>query len=332
MIYPEFPNVVFLGDVHLGKRFIEGVPLERRGEREVMVWDQFHRDLRAHNGDFHIQVGDLFDTFDVPNDVVLRAASMYISAAEHLAGCQFYVLRGNHDASRSDFKASSFEVFKRLVSHQINIMVVDEPYVSLENEFGFLPWDPYQSAVEQVKALGACLPLTCAGLLMAPLKFVVCHCDVESYGGDLFNVLPIRQLSNLTYTVVTGHDHTPRSFKSDGIQVHVTGSMQPYSHGEDPEHTLYKTVTPAELTALGDVSKFYIRVLLQPGETPPEVPDCLGYKTKLTTEKDEAPDLEVADIASFDTTDVFKSILNELKVVGEVQAKVLEKFTEALNA
>lgn len=327
MNYPEFPGVEFMGDVHLGRRFIEGVPLDRRGDRESMIWNQFYADLHCHDGDFHIQVGDLFDNFDVSNDTVLRAATMYISAAQKLSGCQFFVLRGNHDASRRYDKASSFEVFKKIVENVPNIMVVDEPYISLENRFGFMPWDPYRSALMQVQTLSSLLPLTCEGLDEPPLKFVVCHCDVKHYGGDTFNVLPIDELSNLAKHIVTGHDHTKRTFKN----VFVTGSMQPYSHGEDPDHTMYLTMSLEELRDTQvDLTNKYVRVMLRPGEETLAVPNCLGFKTQLLGAKEEESDITV-EFESFDTVGLFRGILEELKVAPAFSKLVMEKFQENLN-
>lgn len=331
MNYPEIPNVTFLGDTHLGRRFMEGVPIERRGEREEMVWAQFEKELHSHNPVYHIMVGDLFDTFDVDNAVVLRAAQIYLKAAQELEGCTFLILRGNHDAARSDTRVSSFELFKAIVAGQGNIWVVDEPRIfTLPNcgTMGLMPWHPFRSAAEQAEILKG---------LRSPdvsddFDFVVCHCDTEAWNGNDFNLLPLAQLSQLTKVVVTGHEHTKRSFKTKGVTVHVTGSMQPYSHGEDPEHTMYKTVSVDEMYALGDVSNFYLRVVLQPGETPPEVPNCLGYKVQLSTVPlDEDPDITV-DFEEFDTTNIFKGVLAELKVLPAIQALVLTKFTESLNA
>lgn len=38
-------KVKSLGDVHLGRRFTQGVPLHRRGEREALVLAQFAAEL-----------------------------------------------------------------------------------------------------------------------------------------------------------------------------------------------------------------------------------------------------------------------------------------------
>lgn len=324
MFYPEIKGVEFMGDVHLGRRFIEGVPLDRRGEREEMVWAQFEHDLSCHNGDYHIQVGDLFDTFDVDNAVVQRAAAIYKRVAKNLRGCKFLILRGNHDASRSDTRVSSFDLFKEMIEVADNIEVIDTPRVIPlygDRAFGMMPWDPFKSAKEQAQEL------IDGGDLML---FVVCHCDIKGFGND-FNIIPTETLKRITDIVVTGHDHHKRDLKMHGVTVHVTGSMQPYSFGEDPEGTMYLTVTPAELAALGDVSNKYVRVVLQPGETPPEVPNCLGYKTVSAKASMDDEEMDVGFEDFVDTLSLFKEILLELEVSASKTAAVLDKFTESFN-
>jgi DNA repair exonuclease SbcCD nuclease subunit len=324
MNYPEIEGVELMGDVHLGRRFIEGVPLDRRGEREEMVWAQFEHDLHTHNGDYHIQVGDLFDTFDVDNAVVKRAAALYKKAAKNLRTCKFLILRGNHDASRSDTRVSSFELFKEMVEVADNIEVIDTPrFIPLYGDrcFGMMPWSPFQSAEELAKVL--CLNR------ISKVEFVVCHCDLKGFGND-FNVIPVDTLKQITDVIVTGHDHHRQDLKMGGATVHVTGSMQPYNHGEDPLHTLYWTGTTAELAQLPDTSKLYIRVVLQPGEAPPEIPNCLGYKTVTSTATDDE-EMEVGFDEFVDTIALFKEILKEFEVSAYKTAAVLSKFTESLN-
>ncbi len=344
MFSPDIEGVEFLGDVHLGRRFIEGVPLDRRGEREEMVWAQFEHDLSCHNGDYHIQVGDLFDTFDVDNAVVQRAAAIYKRVAKNLRACKFLILRGNHDASRSDTRVSSFDLFKEMIEVADNIEVIDTPRILPlygDQTFGMMPWDPFKSAKEQAEELieGAnrqnvfLATMQEMGSLGRPSKgfeFVVCHCDIKGFGND-FNIIPTETLKRITDIIVTGHDHHKRDLKMHGVTVHVTGSMQPYSFGEDPEGTMYLTVTPTELAALGDVSQKYIRVVLQPGETPPEIPNCLGYKTASAKASMDDEEMDVGFEDFVDTLSLFKEILLELGVSTYKTAAVLDKFTESFN-
>lgn len=330
MNYPDLSKVEFLGDVHLGRRFIEGVPLDRRGDRELMVRDQFVKELRAHNGDYHVQVGDLFDSFDVPNELVLHVADIYRKAAHDLQGCTFIILRGNHDASRNSLKASSFQVFKELVRGVPNIRVIDTPTVI--DRIGFMPWDPFMSAEQQAQQLVKLAGGPTGLGEHFKLDAVVCHCDVKHYGGDTFNVLPAETLRSLTGLVVTGHDHTKRTINKNYMVVRVTGSMQPYSHGEDPDHTMYLTLSTEELRDIKvDLTNKYVRVMLRPGEDAPAAPNCLGFKTQLLGAKEEESDITV-EFESFDTVNLFKGILEELKVSPDFSKLVMDKFQEQLNA
>lgn len=93
-------TIDLLGDAHLGKPFIHGVPLHRRGDREKMVWADFERSVSQTPADFHINLGDLLDRPIVPYDVIVRAPRTYIRAAEREPETQFLILQGNHDVSR----------------------------------------------------------------------------------------------------------------------------------------------------------------------------------------------------------------------------------------
>ena len=54
-------DFTLLGDPHLGRTFVHGVPLHRRGEREVMMWRNFAQSLSNVTTPLHICLGDLFD-------------------------------------------------------------------------------------------------------------------------------------------------------------------------------------------------------------------------------------------------------------------------------
>ena len=49
-----------IGDPHLGRVFKTNVPLDRRGEREVMMQNQFWDEIHSID-DLIVIVGDLFD-------------------------------------------------------------------------------------------------------------------------------------------------------------------------------------------------------------------------------------------------------------------------------
>lgn len=290
-----------LGDPHLGRRFKTGVPLHRLGDREELVWKEFEASLYG-DMDVHINMGDLFDKFTVPAAVVLRAADAYITAARRQAGCQFVVLRGNHDVSRDSAQASSFDLFARLVADAGVWCVGDKPRV--RDEMAFVGYQPFRPTSEVV----ADLP--------DGVTTVFGHWDIVDFGGD--NVIPTKLLAEKGITTAySGHDHLARELVRDGVQVIVTGSMQPYSHAEDPDSRLYVTTT---LPIEGDMTDKNVRVLLNEGESLPLDLDCLS----LTAKRIEAEDVTI-DTTEFETFDI-PSMLSQVLEGLSIKDELMERF------
>lgn len=279
-----------LGDPHLGRRFITGVPLHRRGEREMKQRLQFEDSLYSGTGD-HICLGDLFDSFTVPNSVVLSTAFAYIQAATSQRKRRFFIIEGNHDVSRDTGKTSSFDVFKALVSHIENIVVVSEAAV-VDQGRAFFPYHPFKTAKEIVEEV-------------AHLDYDVAygHWDVVDFGGS--NVVPVEALR--CDWIVTGHDHVRRSLTRGGSTIRVWGSMQPYSHAEDPDDQMYVTLDLEELDEL-DLTDMNVRLRLRPGEEPPTDLDCLSL-TFLRVAEDAA---EVVDMSEFESVDIEQQLAKAL--------------------
>ena len=102
-------DFTLLGDPHLGRTFVHGVPLHRRGEREAMLWRDFAQSLSSVAAPLHICMGDLFDRAVVSYDTIVSAARLYMHAAAKFPQTKFIILRGNHDTSRDADKVSAFE-------------------------------------------------------------------------------------------------------------------------------------------------------------------------------------------------------------------------------
>lgn len=331
-----------MGDAHLGRKFIEFVPLHRRGHREHMVMTDFKAKLRECTSELFVQVGDLFDGFSVDDAVVLEAALSLRNEAKENEGKRVYVFyRGNHDASKDTNKASSFDVFAELLHGSPNVHVLKRPEVitmkSTGQMFGFIPWSPFRSSTELAYDLIEYARPLMKTKGIEKLDTVYGHWDVDSFGGSDFNLVPTAMLKNITDKIVTGHVHTPTAFVRDGIEVTVTGSMQPYSHGEDPVGLYYKTI-PFETyqnygpTELAWCRNLNLRILVKEGENP-EPCDCLSFRTKKVTEKaeaDEAPDLDV-QIEDFNMDNLFRETLNGREVKASVQEQILSKWTELKN-
>lgn len=296
-----------LGDPHLGRTFKTGVPLHRVGDREAMQWFDFAKSLSNPKGLLHITMGDLFDKFVVPPEVVLEAARLYINAAKNYPEVTYVILEGNHDVSKDADRASSFDIFKQLVAGVSNIEVVSEDARVIAG-YGFVPYSTFGKTDDLVERLPNDLPT------------IFGHWDLVDLGGD--NVIPTKLLAAKGIaTAISGHDHTPRKLKRDGVSVIVTGSMQPYSHTEDPTSKMYTTLTLEQLP-LRDVTNMNVRLVLGEGEVLPAGIDCLS----LTAMRAVSEDL-VVDTSEFESLDVKVMLFQSLSGLS-IRDALMERFQQ----
>lgn len=301
-----------LGDVHLGKKFENGVPLHRRGDRERMQFNQFVDDL-ATECSLHIQMGDLFDKMVVPYSVVFSAAMAYRAAAQRNPDTTYVVLRGNHDASRDLDKVSAFQLFSELV-RPFGVVVADDQPLAFDGHV-IIPWHPFISAAEMVEAHAD---------LIRNAKAVYGHWDVVM--GET-NQIPAGRLKALgVVEAFTGHDHNKRTMEIEGLTVHITGSMQPYSHGEDPEGNLYVTMSLLEALS-GDFKDKCVRIQLMPGEDLAEPIDCLQLTLQRVRAENDADMGEVA-FDAFDFQELFDQAVAEVGLNDSMRAAALVKLEE----
>lgn len=316
-------KMTLLGDPHLGRKFLTGVPLERRGEREASVWQDFAQSLDTDRK-IHVCLGDLFDGFVVPPEVVIKAAHLYVCAATEHPDTQYFILRGNHDASRDADKASSFDLFTLLVEGQPNIKVVlDRPLVfSTEDyeELVFVPWHPFKTPEQLVaetfwqegeETEGFC-------------DVLFAHWDVDMPTDP--NYLPLEILKKRTSLVVTGHVHTPSVRKFGDLTVVVQGSMQPYSHAEDPGGRLYVTTTVADALINKDLYKNKaVRLVLKDDE---EIPQELLSAFRALTVKDTTPVVTNIEVKTedFDFKALFQEVFREKGVSTQLTEDLYRKY------
>lgn len=297
-------NFQVLGDTHLGRTFRTGVPLHRIGDREAMVWKQFETNLMEAPPGMHIHMGDLFDKFVVPPEVVLRAAEIYDKAALANPATTYVVLMGNHDPSKDRTKRSSFDIFEALAQ---NVIVVRTPLI-IEN-LGFLPYSVFGTAEESLKEI----------LEQGTPEIVFGHWDVVDFGGA--NVIPTQSLSAAgIMTAYTGHDHRPREEKRHGVTINVVGSMQPYTHAEDDTCQWYVTLPLAE-TVGRDFSQMNLRVLLAEDEVLPMDINCLSILAKRVADTSEDPSVDTEEFEGVDLAVELAGLLPE-----EIRAEVMEIF------
>jgi DNA repair exonuclease SbcCD nuclease subunit len=306
-------NIEYLGDCHLGKKFENGVPLHRRGDRERMQREKFRRSLLDTQADLHIQVGDLLDKMMVPYSVIWAAYQDYREAVLKNPDTTYVVLRGNHDASRDADKISAFQIFTNMV-RPFGVVVVDDEPVRFEGVVA-IPWHPFINAAEMVTKYAD---------MIRDADVVVGHYDVVM-GDD--NQMPARMLKELgVKRAVTGHDHNKRELMLDGLPVEVTGSMQPYSHGEDPDGELYVTIELSR--ASEDWTNHCVRLVLQPNEEAPAI-DCLQLQTQRVKEQ---IDIGQVEFEAFDLNELYVQACREVGLDEGMSALTLQKLEETRAA
>jgi DNA repair exonuclease SbcCD nuclease subunit len=317
-------KVNFIGDPHFGKKFGD-VPLHRRGEREAMQIEEFRKELNTES-DVCIMVGDLFDVFSVENEVLISVFTEIKKASIKNPDRQFIFMSGNHDESRDEELVSSFTLLEHLLAPFKNILCfrqIKEYKHPKGSRFLICPYSVYNTAEEEVNQYSD-----------STYDLIVGHWDVDPIAGK-HNLAPIELMIDMTPIIVTGHTHTPKDQvvkDKDGQESRliVTGSMIPYSHGEDPNNILYVTKTieqiAAEMQLDPDCYKNKcLRVVLAPGEEAPVGIDCLQFSIK-RVDTSEAK-LEVT-MEQFSFKALWEESFTENEVPKEVSDFYWEKYRE----
>lgn len=307
-----------LGDPHLGRKFINGVPLHRRGDREIMQKLDFEQSLLNLNDDveYHINVGDLFDKTYVSYNTILFAVETYVRASTNRPDVSFIVNRGNHDASRDSDKASAYDVFSACLGGIDNIHILGDDPVKFDGKFTVIPWHPFNSALEVVNNNSETIKGS---------EFVVGHWDVVEIA-DEYNRIPASRLKELGVKyAISGHDHNARQIEVDELPISVTGSMQPYSHAEDKDGKLYVTLSPDEVEKDRDRLK---NMCVRVRGSLSEPLDCL----QLSFTKEEKPEEVKVEYDTFDIGAIFEDAFEEFSVPKELKEKIIDKYNETRAA
>jgi len=117
--------------------------------------------------------------------------------------------------------------------------------------------------------------------------------------------------------------------------VQAVGSMQPYTHSEDPDGLLYVTKTLEEYQEAvdKDPQAFHhncLRILLKQGEELPDDIDCLQFTYKVVKEDGEQEELEVK-MEDFDFKKLFKDTLLAHDVDEEYIEEIWKTYKEISN-
>ena len=316
---PNNKSAWLIGDPHLGRKFEAGVPAHKRGQREARQLTILRDELHISNVDFNISVGDLFDHPHVGYKVALEVAELYLKAAEALPNTNFYVMAGNHDLPRNLGVVGAFDAFEEIVAGRFPNLIVVRRATQVSPFLALFPWEWNKSAAEQVVEIGS------------PLDddfnrgVAVGHWDLQSYGGDDTHMAPTSMLHVKGWTqLYSGHYHTEGDYTVNGHVVHCTGSMEPYSHGEDPEGKIYVTLTLDEATDGRDLSEKCVRVILSEGEELPDDLDCMAITAiKAKVENEE---VQPINLGKFE----WKTVLDE--ALADLDPEVRSFIEERLSA
>lgn len=320
------PEIAVLGDPHIGRQFKTGVPVHRRGEREAHQFEIFKESLNQfpETTQIHVCMGDLFDAFRMPEEIVLAVANEYQKAAFARPQVTYVILSGNHDRSRDSEKKSAFEVLAAILAPVPNIKIVmDEPLVI--GKWAFVPWTPFTDSHEH------------ATKLPDGLDMVFGHWDFIDFGENTHNSVPYQALAGKTSSIVTGHYHKRGIHLVNNayglFDVLVTGSMLPYAHGEDIFNDTYMTLPLAEVQALllDNPDRFRnvcLRVLVDENETPIDGIDCLALTHKRVS-SGNTKGIEVK-LDEFSLEDVFRKTFKQNDVSKGTTDRLWKKV-EARN-
>lgn len=319
--------VYLLGDPHLGKKFVTGVPLNRRGDREQMQRDQFEDEVIGikPGRHFHVCMGDLFDKFTVDNKWVDFAYETYRQASLQNPNVEYIIIQGNHDAARDSSLTSSFQIFAKMCAHLKNVTVLTKHPIFKQHQglnFLFVPWVPFQSTSELLD-----LEFPVLGKPSHSPFAAFGHWDTKSYGEEeCDNLIPFDHFDyDCCDGVVTGHYHKSERIVVKNQEIFVTGSMQPYAHGEergDKKDPMYLTHPRQEvLDNLETDSAFYhdkvLRVVLDDGEPALAEIDCLSLTHIKTKQLNHDANVDV-EVDSFNLEEIFNSVMKEKGVTAEL--------------
>ena len=221
-----------------------------------------------------------------------------------------------------------------------NVRCVIEP-VAVAGVGLLLPWHPTKSASDQLEVAANMAGAFNRMGISVGITTAYGHWDVDPRSPS-HNLIPTKELAALGITkAYTGHVHLPSTFKRDGVEVEVVGSMQPYAQGEDGGQCAgsvqYRTfcINGLEDLLVDDpqaLSNVCVRLQLQPGEQfEGEVPDCLSFDIQRVRPVEEEPAGEVS-LDGFDTTAAARAALDEHDIIPEVRDQIDQRWRETFGA
>lgn len=287
-------NVSVITDTHFGRTFKEGVSLDRRGEYEAKILDDFGEFLLHPQTNIVVHAGDLFDTPEVNYEVLLKVYSKIRNAALENPLVCYYFIAGNHDLNRDDSKNEhcSFRLLQILLKTERNVeFVLENLVVRRDNAvIDLFPWD-YKN--EEFK-------------VFPEANYVIGH----------FNDPVPEAIANFKGIKLSGHFHK-RHLTADGT--FFVGSFYPIAFGEESDDSEMITLTLNQYENMNneELKNKRVRILLKEGETLPVEHDCLQLIGKKVSEEKEV-NLEVTQCEDCDFKQMFFECLKDCKLRDEL--------------
>ena len=294
-------NVSVITDTHFGRTFKEGVSLDRRGEYEAKILDDFGEFLLHPQTNIVVHAGDLFDTPEVNYEVLLKVYSKIRNAAlENKDETIYYFIAGNHDLNKDDSKNEhcSFRLLQILLKTERNVeFVLENLVVRRDNAvIDLFPWD-YKN--EEFK-------------VYPEANYVIGH----------FNDPVPEAIANFKGIKLSGHFHK-RHLTADGT--FFVGSFYPIAFGEESDDSEMITLTLNQYENMNneELKNKRVRILLKEGETLPVEHDCLQLIGKKVSEEKEV-NLEVTQCEDCDFKQMFFECLKDCKLRDELWTAYLK--------
>ena len=280
-------------DTHFGRTWKEGVPLNRRGEYEERIYKDFEDFLQHASTRRVIHAGDLFETSNVSNEVLMKVYE--IIKKNTRSSTQYYFIAGNHDLPKDSSKVecSSFYILSKLLEGKSNIHFVFHAMYDGEGLL-LVPYSHFED-IDEVLMKNVSDSVNC----------VVGHFDD-----------PVPQLLyEFSGTKISGHFHK-RHVTEDGTL--FIGSFYPIAFGEESDNSIMETMSLEEYNKRSEeeLKDKRVRILLKEGEELPIDHPCLQLIGKKEVKDEIKLDVEVVD--NFDFRDLFFDCLKDSDIADEL--------------
>ena len=293
-------NVSVITDTHFGRTFKEGVSLDRRGEYEAKILDDFGEFLLHPQTNLVVHAGDLFDTPEVSCEVLLNVYNKIRNAALENPLVCYYFIAGNHDLNRDDSKNDhcSFRLLQILLKTERNVeFVLENLVVRRDNAvIDLFPWDYKEDEIK----------------VFPEANYVIGH----------FNDPVPEAIANFKGIKLSGHFHK-RHLTADGT--FFVGSFYPIAFGEESDDSEMITLTLNQYENMNneELKNKRVRILLKEGETLPVEHDCLQLIGKKVSEEKDI-NLEVTQCEDCDFKQMFFECLKDCKLRDELWTAYLK--------